>query len=88
MDSVKFARSQKLLDLSQRFRQSKSASPLSDGRSNQSESFKRPNRAAVLICLFEEDDDIYVILTQRSSKLSSHSGKITRALYAFDEIPE
>ncbi|KAL4585678.1 hypothetical protein LXL04_010302 [Taraxacum kok-saghyz] len=77
MDSVKFARSQKLLDLSQRFRQSKSASPLSDGRSNQSESFKRPNRAAVLICLFEEDDDIYVILTQRSSKLSSHSGEVS-----------
>ncbi|KAI3765926.1 hypothetical protein L2E82_15973 [Cichorium intybus] len=81
MDSNNFTRSQKLLDLSQRFRQSKSVSPLSDdpsnGRSNQSERLKRPNRAAVLICLFEEEDDIFVILTQRSSKLSSHAGEVS-----------
>ena len=35
----------------------------------------RPKRAAVLICLFEGDaGDLRVILTKRSSKLSSHSG--------------
>lgn len=35
----------------------------------------RPKKAAVLICLFEGDDgDLRVILTKRSSKLSTHSG--------------
>lgn len=35
----------------------------------------RPKRAAVLICLFEGDAGEYrVILTKRSSKLSTHSG--------------
>lgn len=35
----------------------------------------RPKRAAVLICLFEGDDgEFRVILTKRSSKLSTHSG--------------
>ncbi|XP_023736682.1 nudix hydrolase 11 [Lactuca sativa] len=78
MDSNNFRRSQKLLELSQRFRQSKSVFPISDDPSiGQSERSKRPNRAAVLICLFEEGDDIYVILTQRSSKLSSHSGEVS-----------
>jgi len=34
-----------------------------------------PKKAAVLICLFEGDDgDLRVILTKRSSKLSTHSG--------------
>ncbi|KAI3818708.1 hypothetical protein L1987_12523 [Smallanthus sonchifolius] len=77
MDSNNFSKSQKLLDLSQRFRQSKSVSPLSNAQPHQSESFKRPNRSAVLICLFEEGDDIYVILTKRSSKLSSYSGHVS-----------
>uniref|UniRef100_A0A5B7ADC5 Nudix hydrolase domain-containing protein n=1 Tax=Davidia involucrata TaxID=16924 RepID=A0A5B7ADC5_DAVIN len=37
----------------------------------------RPKRAAVLICLFEGDDgDLRVILTKRSSRLSTHSGEI------------
>ncbi|KAK6149982.1 hypothetical protein DH2020_017507 [Rehmannia glutinosa] len=36
-----------------------------------------PNRAAVLICLFEgENGDLRVILTRRSSKMSSHSGEV------------
>ncbi|RVW29666.1 Nudix hydrolase 15, mitochondrial [Vitis vinifera] len=36
----------------------------------------RPKRAAVLICLFEGDaGDLRVILTKRSSKLSTHSGR-------------
>lgn len=35
----------------------------------------RPKRAAVLICLFEgSDGDLRVILTKRSSRLSTHSG--------------
>ncbi|KAK7362747.1 hypothetical protein VNO77_04868 [Canavalia gladiata] len=37
----------------------------------------RPKKAAVLICLFEGDDgDIRVILTKRSSKLSTHPGDV------------
>lgn len=41
------------------------------------EKFK-PKRAAVLICLFEGDaGDLRVILTKRSSKLSTHSGRST-----------
>ncbi|XP_020239690.1 nudix hydrolase 15, mitochondrial [Cajanus cajan] len=37
----------------------------------------RPNRAGVLICLFEGDDgDLRVILTKRSSKLSTHPGEV------------
>ncbi|XP_024029267.1 nudix hydrolase 15, mitochondrial isoform X2 [Morus notabilis] len=37
----------------------------------------RPKRAAVLICLFESDaGDLRVILTKRSSSLSTHSGEI------------
>ncbi|GMH05494.1 hypothetical protein Nepgr_007334 [Nepenthes gracilis] len=36
-----------------------------------------PKRAAVLICIFEGDDGhLRVILTQRSSTLSSHSGEV------------
>lgn len=35
----------------------------------------RPKRASVLVCLFEGDlGDLRVILTKRSSNLSSHSG--------------
>ncbi|KAJ8534877.1 hypothetical protein K7X08_016605 [Anisodus acutangulus] len=37
----------------------------------------RPKRAAVLICLFEGDNrELRVILTKRSSKLSTHSGEV------------
>lgn len=37
----------------------------------------RPKRAAVLICLFEGDEgDLRVILTKRSSRLSTHSGEV------------
>ncbi|KAK4485286.1 hypothetical protein RD792_007919 [Penstemon davidsonii] len=37
-----------------------------------------PNRAAVLICLFEGENegDLRVILTKRSSTMSSHSGEV------------
>ncbi|KAG6641348.1 nudix hydrolase 15, mitochondrial [Carya illinoinensis] len=38
----------------------------------------RPKRAAVLVCLFEGDaGDLRVILTKRSSKLSTHSGEVS-----------
>ncbi|XP_010924428.1 nudix hydrolase 15, mitochondrial-like [Elaeis guineensis] len=38
----------------------------------------RPKRAAVLVCLFEgELGDLRVILTKRSSKLSTHSGEVS-----------
>ncbi|KAL6574060.1 Nudix hydrolase 15, mitochondrial [Orobanche hederae] len=38
----------------------------------------RPKRAAVLICLFEgEDGEFRVILTKRSSRLSTHSGEVS-----------
>ncbi|XP_077249586.1 nudix hydrolase 22, chloroplastic-like [Tasmannia lanceolata] len=38
----------------------------------------RPKRAAVLICLFEGDaGDLRVILTKRSSNLSTHSGEVS-----------
>ena len=47
-----------------------SATPIAQ----QSERF-RPKRAAVLICLFEGDGgDLRVVLTKRSSRLSTHSG--------------
>ncbi|KAL5715929.1 Nudix hydrolase 15 [Ranunculus cassubicifolius] len=43
----------------------------------QPERFK-PKKAAVLICLFEDDHGVLrVILTKRSSKLSTHSGEVS-----------
>ncbi|KAJ9535345.1 hypothetical protein OSB04_un001543 [Centaurea solstitialis] len=77
MDSINNNNSRsplKLADVYQRFHQSNSVSPHLSDESNQS---KRPNRAAVLICLFEQEDDIHVILTKRSSKLSSYSGQVS-----------
>ncbi|KAJ8421967.1 hypothetical protein Cgig2_008424 [Carnegiea gigantea] len=47
-----------------------------DKRREKEERFK-PKRAAVLVCLFEGDNgDLRVILTKRSSKLSTHSGEV------------
>ncbi|KAF9609954.1 hypothetical protein IFM89_019510 [Coptis chinensis] len=38
----------------------------------------QPKKAAVLICLFEDDDGVLrVILTKRSSNLSTHSGEVS-----------
>lgn len=38
----------------------------------------RPKRAAVLICLFEgEEGDLRVILTKRSTRVSTHSGEVS-----------
>lgn len=45
------------------------------------ESTSPAKKAAVLICLFEGDDgDLRVILTKRSSGLSTHSGLLLRFL--------
>ena len=42
----------------------------------------RPKRAAVLICLFEGDaGDLRVILTKRSSRMSTHSGQFDPLLF-------
>lgn len=44
----------------------------------------RPKRAAVLICLFEGDDgEFRVILTKRSSQLSTHSGSFDHSPLTF-----
>lgn len=44
-------------------------------------------KAAVLICLFEgEDGDFRVILTKRSSGLSTHSGLSTLPIFEFGVI--
>ena len=51
----------------------------------------RPKRAAVLICLFEDDaGDLRVILTKRSSTLSTHSGwfYIFELVMIFCLVPE
>ncbi|MFS8023086.1 putative NAD(+) diphosphatase [Helianthus anomalus] len=77
MDSNNFSRSRKLLDISQRLRQSNSITPHSNDQLYQSQTHKKPNRSAVLICLFNQGDEIYVILTKRSSKLSSYSGHVS-----------
>lgn len=46
------------------------------------ESTSPAKKAAVLICLFEGDDgDLRVILTKRSSGLSTHSGFVTLAFF-------
>ncbi|XP_026656638.1 nudix hydrolase 15, mitochondrial-like [Phoenix dactylifera] len=38
----------------------------------------RPKRASVLMCLFEGDcGDLRIILTKRSSNLSTHSGEVS-----------
>ncbi|KAK1424770.1 hypothetical protein QVD17_20108 [Tagetes erecta] len=71
MDTNTLKRSHKLLHLTHRVRQLNSIPPLPSQR------FKTPNRAAVLICLFEQGDDIFVILTKRSSTMTSFSGQVS-----------
>ncbi|XP_042041908.1 nudix hydrolase 15, mitochondrial-like isoform X2 [Salvia splendens] len=79
-------RSEKLLQLAKRIRlENRNQNPdanvtVSNSRAHESQSAAEPierNRAAVLICLFEDESgDLRVILTRRSSKLSSHSGEV------------
>ncbi|XP_071689610.1 nudix hydrolase 15, mitochondrial-like [Rutidosis leptorrhynchoides] len=57
--------------------------PQSNNNLNLNINNKNRNRAAVLICLFQgkstdnNDDDLRVILTKRSSGLSTHSGEVS-----------
>lgn len=86
MGSPNTEESQKLIDLAQRLRlfnpQSGSNSESLTVSTNpipcQTEKSEHPNnRAAVLICIFQgEQRDLRVILTKRSSTLSSHSGEV------------
>ncbi|KAL3624857.1 Nudix hydrolase 15, mitochondrial [Castilleja foliolosa] len=79
-------RSENLVELAQRLRlhnQKPTLDSISskDSRSQDAELVPqeeiKPSRAAVLICLFEDENgDLRVILTKRSSKLSSHSGEV------------
>ncbi|KAL1567410.1 nudix hydrolase 15, mitochondrial-like isoform X1 [Salvia divinorum] len=81
-----FGGSEKLVELAKRLRQENRYHNLdanvsvSNSRAHESQSAVEPiqrNRAAVLICLFEDQNgDLRVILTRRSSKLSSHSGEV------------
>ncbi|KNA15407.1 hypothetical protein SOVF_098570 [Spinacia oleracea] len=46
-------------------------------KGSENEQVYKPKRAAVLICVFEGDaGDLRVILTKRSSRLSTHSGEV------------
>ncbi|XP_027108769.2 nudix hydrolase 11-like [Coffea arabica] len=90
MDRNKFEGSQKLNNLAEQLRlykpptnystNNKITNPIEDDKisnASQHENVKSNNRAAVLICLFEGiDGDVRVILTKRSSTLSSHSGEV------------
>lgn len=79
-------RSENLVKLVQRLRhenQSHNFDSIIDSRTHESTTESVPlegiksSRAAVLICLFEDEkDELRVILTRRSSTLSSHSGKM------------
>ncbi|XP_057797562.1 nudix hydrolase 15, mitochondrial-like [Salvia miltiorrhiza] len=84
MNSGGSGRSENLVKLAQRLRQEfcdhnfDASVSGSDSRVDESAAEPiKPNRAAILICLFEDEKgDLRVILTRRSSKLSSHSGEV------------
>lgn len=70
-------KSQKLLSLAQQLRLYKPPDSLNNPtrRQNGIPRCAKTKTAAVLICIFEGNDgDLRVILTERSSRLSSHSG--------------
>jgi coenzyme A diphosphatase NUDT7 len=70
-------KSQKLLSLAQQLRLYKPPDSLNNPtrRQNGIPQSAKPKTAAALICIFEGyDGDLRVILTERSSRLSSHSG--------------
>ncbi|XP_034893812.1 nudix hydrolase 22, chloroplastic isoform X2 [Populus alba] len=72
-------RSQKLISLSRRLSLYEPPPHLNNPARRQHGIPKsaNPKRAAVLICIFEGNDgELRVILTQRSSQLSSHSGEV------------
>ncbi|KAG6777116.1 hypothetical protein POTOM_016919 [Populus tomentosa] len=73
-------KSQKLLSLAQQLRLYKPPDSLNNPtrRQNGIPQSAKPKTAAVLICIFEGNDgDLRVILTERSSRLSSHSGEVS-----------
>uniref|UniRef100_A0A6N2KZS3 Nudix hydrolase domain-containing protein n=1 Tax=Salix viminalis TaxID=40686 RepID=A0A6N2KZS3_SALVM len=73
-------KSHKLLSLAQQLRLYKPPDSLNTPirRQNGTPQSAKPKTAAVLICLFEGNDgDLRVILTERSSRLSSHSGEVS-----------
>ncbi|KAI3466718.1 hypothetical protein Pfo_023381 [Paulownia fortunei] len=92
MNSYSFGRSENLVKLAQRlcldqhnhnFDIFDDSINVKDSRSQDSASELgpqegiKPSRAAVLICLFEDEKgDLRVILTKRSSAMSSHSGEV------------
>ncbi|GFP79733.1 nudix hydrolase 15 mitochondrial [Phtheirospermum japonicum] len=86
MDSDNSGRSENLVELAQRLRLHNRNSDLDSINAKDfnfpdaelvSQEGIKSSRAAVLICLFEDDNgDLRVILTKRSSKLSSHSGEV------------
>ncbi|KAK6149983.1 hypothetical protein DH2020_017508 [Rehmannia glutinosa] len=83
MCSNSSGRSETLVKLAQRLRLYKPpySFHVSDGTKDSEIRFSPgevgPNRAAVLICLFEDENgDLRVILTRRSSTMSSYSGEI------------
>ncbi|KAL8507075.1 hypothetical protein ACS0TY_017818 [Phlomoides rotata] len=93
MSSKILGRSENLVKLAQRLRldNQNHSYGVSDGSSNLEDSRiqnsaaelipqegTKPSRAAVLICLFEDENgDLRVILTKRSSTMSSHSGEVS-----------
>ncbi|KAI8525644.1 hypothetical protein RHMOL_Rhmol13G0246300 [Rhododendron molle] len=89
MDSNGFGESQRLVDLVQQLRPSKPLCPPSNTNNHpkaESETSPiakpsertRPKRAAVLICLFEDENGhLRVILTKRASTLSTNSGDVS-----------
>lgn len=76
MCSNNSVKSKSLLKIAERLRLYQSNHG-SDDRIKANDSRIHGNRAAVLICLFEgKDGDLRVILTKRSSSMSSHSGEV------------
>lgn len=91
MDSISSGKSQKLLSLAEQLRRCKDPK-IKVNYQEQGSRFKlgtfedqittqpetnKPNKSAVLICLFEgKEGELRVILTKRSSTLSSHSGEV------------
>lgn len=89
MNSDSLGRSENLVKLVQRLRHENQSHDfdsiinVKDSRTQESAAESVPlegiklSRAAVLICLFEDEkSELRVILTRRSSTLSSHSGKM------------
>lgn len=69
--------SQRLLNLAQHLRLYKSQPSVDESDETQ-------KKAAVLICLFEGDQgDLRVILTRRSSRLSTYPGQCKSSLYVY-----